>query len=336
VTAVATWSTHGLREDQARDASEGKLADLNMAWALTSPPRDRFDWSVRYRKVDMLTVGKLQSGRLAEFRPAFASNRQSFVGVVMNLSGRLRCTYRCGGEFVLEPGQLLMWESETACAFEVMDSHRQLYLLLPRDRTPPRLADVAARPSGPLPAGPGSGLLAVVAEQLSAINRELDQLSDAGLAIACHSLVDILDSALVLAPERQSLNASRLIGLRRYIEENLYDPRLCASTVAAAHGISVRTLQQLFSDAGTTVSSWIRERRLKACYRALSSADLSETVTEVAFRWGFNDAAHFSRRFKEAFGVTPSSVLVGCRSQHIDRRIVSTSRHHGPYDGTAG
>jgi hypothetical protein len=30
-----------LREDQARDASEGKLADLNMAWTLTFPPRDR-------------------------------------------------------------------------------------------------------------------------------------------------------------------------------------------------------------------------------------------------------------------------------------------------------
>jgi hypothetical protein len=46
--------------------------------------------------------------------------------------------------------------------------------------------------------------------------------------------------------------------------------------------------------------------------------------------------ADFSRRFKEAFGVTPSSVLVGCRSQHIDRRIAGTSRQHGPYDGTAG
>ena len=335
MTAVATWSTHGLREDQARDASEGKLADLNMAWTLTFPPRDRVEWSVRYRKVDMLTVGELQSGRLAEFRPAFASNRQSFVGVLMNVSGRLRCRYLGGGEFILEPGQLLIWESETACAFEVMDSHRQLYLLLPRDLTLPQLADAAARPSDPLPAGPGSGLRAVVAEQLSTINRELDQLSDAGLAIACHYLVDILDSALVLAQERAPFDASRLIELREYIEGNLYDPRLCASTIAAAHGISVRTLQQVFSDAGTTVSSWIRERRLKACYRALSSADLSETVTAVAFRWGFNDAAHFSRRFKEAFGVTPSSVLVGCRSQHIDRRIAGTSRHHGPYDGTA-
>jgi hypothetical protein len=77
-------------------------------------------------------------------------------------------------------------------------------------------------------AGPGSGLPAVVAEQLRTINRELDQLSDAGLAIACHYLVDILDSALVPAQERASFDASRLI-------------ELCASTIAAAQGISVRT-----------------------------------------------------------------------------------------------
>jgi len=90
------------------------------------------------------------------------------------------------------------------------------------------------------------------------------------------------------------------------------------STIAAAHGISVRTLQQLFSDAGTTVSSWIRERRLKACYRELSGADRFDTVTEVAFRWGFNDAAHFSRRFKQAFGVTPSSVFTDRQPQRAE------------------
>jgi hypothetical protein len=94
-------------------------------------------------------------------------------------------------------------------------------------------------------AGPGSGLPAVVAEQLRTINRELDQLSDAGLAIACHYLVDILDSALVPAQERASFDASRLIELQEHIEGNLYDPRLCTSTIAAAQGISVRTLQQV-------------------------------------------------------------------------------------------
>jgi AraC-like DNA-binding protein len=326
MTSAATWSTDGLREDQARNAAQGGLPDLTMAWELTFPPGDRVDLSVRYREVDTLTVGELRAGRPAGFRPALV-NTNAFVGVLFNLSGRLRCRYLSGGEFILEPGQLVIWESETVCAFEVMGPHQHLYLLLPRDRIPPRLADVATRPCGALHAGLGSGLLAVAAEQLRAINRELDGLSDAGLAIACRSVVDILDSAVVLAPERRSFNASRLVGLRQYIEDNLDNPGLCASTIAAAHGISVRTLQQLFADAGTTVSSWIRDRRLKACYRALSYAERSETVTDVAFRWGFNDAAHFSRRFKQAFGVTPSSVLIGCRSQGTGHRLAGSNLH---------
>jgi AraC-like DNA-binding protein len=31
-------------------------------------------------------------------------------------------------------------------------------------------------------------------------------------------------------------------------------------------------------------------------------------VTEIAFRWGFKDSAHFSRSFKREFGISPSEV----------------------------
>ena len=31
-------------------------------------------------------------------------------------------------------------------------------------------------------------------------------------------------------------------------------------------------------------------------------------MTDIAFRWGFCDAAHFSRVFKREFGATPSEV----------------------------
>jgi len=31
-------------------------------------------------------------------------------------------------------------------------------------------------------------------------------------------------------------------------------------------------------------------------------------VTEIAFRWGFKDSAHFSRAFKREFGISPSEV----------------------------
>jgi AraC-like DNA-binding protein len=34
-------------------------------------------------------------------------------------------------------------------------------------------------------------------------------------------------------------------------------------------------------------------------------------VSDSAFSWGFNDAAHFSRAFKERFSVTPREFGLG-------------------------
>ncbi|MEV4130220.1 helix-turn-helix domain-containing protein [Nocardia sp. NPDC049707] len=62
------------------------------------------------------------------------------------------------------------------------------------------------------------------------------------------------------------------------------------------------------------MSRRIRDRRLNACHRELTRARPTDTVTDVAFRWAFTDAGHFSRAFKQSFGVTPSSVLTHARS----------------------
>ena len=35
------------------------------------------------------------------------------------------------------------------------------------------------------------------------------------------------------------------------------------------------------------------------------------SVSDIAFSWGFNDAAHFSRAFKERFRVTPKEFRQG-------------------------
>ncbi|WP_202919456.1 helix-turn-helix domain-containing protein [Saccharothrix deserti] len=70
------------------------------------------------------------------------------------------------------------------------------------------------------------------------------------------------------------------------------------STTLIPVGVRRLNLQLAFADAGTAISGRIRDRRPKACYRELSQAGLTETVTDVALRWGFNDVAHFSRTFK--------------------------------------
>ena len=86
----------------------------------------------------------------------------------------------------------------------------------------------------------------------------------------------------------------------------LADPELGLERVAAEDGISPRSLQKLFASANQSFSTYLRSRRLERCRLDLSSpicASLS--ISEICFRWGFNGSAHFSRAFKERYGVSP-------------------------------
>ncbi|SJM71405.1 helix-turn-helix domain-containing protein [Gulosibacter sp. 10] len=94
---------------------------------------------------------------------------------------------------------------------------------------------------------------------------------------------------------------------RDYIEAHLGDQDLGTDSIAAAHYLSTRYLQHLFNEEGTTVSDYIRTRRLERCRLALlDPAQAPLSIFQIAQQWGFIDAAHFSRTFKSAYGVSPS------------------------------
>jgi AraC-like DNA-binding protein len=52
------------------------------------------------------------------------------------------------------------------------------------------------------------------------------------------------------------------------------------------------------------------KRRLDAAFRVLEEGRVHQ-VSQAALQCGFNDLSHFSRAFRNAFGVTPSSLLPG-------------------------
>jgi AraC family transcriptional regulator, exoenzyme S synthesis regulatory protein ExsA len=62
---------------------------------------------------------------------------------------------------------------------------------------------------------------------------------------------------------------------------------------------------------GTSPGRWLLERRLERSASLLQTTGLS--VTEVMFECGFEELSHFSRAFKEKFGLAPS-VYRGARS----------------------
>jgi AraC-like DNA-binding protein len=54
---------------------------------------------------------------------------------------------------------------------------------------------------------------------------------------------------------------------------------------------------------GTSPGKWLTQRRLDHARRLIETS--SKSVSEVAFSAGFENLSHFSRIFKEKYGVSP-------------------------------
>jgi len=92
----------------------------------------------------------------------------------------------------------------------------------------------------------------------------------------------------------------------RFIEKNLGDPSLTPESVASGLHVSPRYLRAIFAASGEKVSTYIRRRRLEECARRIRDPAWSgHTLTKIAFSWGFNSSPHFTRSFREQFGVSP-------------------------------
>lgn len=112
------------------------------------------------------------------------------------------------------------------------------------------------------------------------------------------------DSKLARGP----LEATLSLRITQYIRAHLADPDLSAARIAAAHGISVRHLYTVLARADISLGDWIRSHRLAECRRELAGPNARlRTIAATGRRWGFVDATHFSRVFKQAYGMSPRS-----------------------------
>ncbi|WP_344975422.1 helix-turn-helix domain-containing protein [Salinactinospora qingdaonensis] len=105
---------------------------------------------------------------------------------------------------------------------------------------------------------------------------------------------------------REPLHESMTGRIVEYMRQHLAEPDLSATRIARAHNISVRYLYVLLERSGISLGDWIRARRLEECRKALAKpTSRAVTIASIARRWGFTDPAHFSRAFRETYGVTP-------------------------------
>jgi AraC-like DNA-binding protein len=194
-------------------------------------------------------------------------------------------------------------------------ARKAVCVTFPRALLPLPQVDVARLTSVRIEGDRGTGaLISSLVLQLPDHLDDYDAQGGARLGVAILDLLTValaarLDADAKVAPETHQ--RALLTRIYAFIHQHLGDPELSPGSIAAAHHISVRYLHKLFETQEATVAGWIRQRRLDRCRSdLLDPAKRARPVSAIAARWGFPNAASFSRTFRAVYGVAPGEYRV--------------------------
>jgi len=119
-------------------------------------------------------------------------------------------------------------------------------------------------------------------------------------------IVNVLENKknqALIAYCRDLMTASK-VDLRSIMEDN-FNNHLDISDFARMSARSLATFRRDFKSCfGIPPGDWLRKKRLDYSKHLLATSD--KTVEEVVFEAGFKNRSHFSRIFKNKFGISPS------------------------------
>jgi len=115
---------------------------------------------------------------------------------------------------------------------------------------------------------------------------------------------------------RSALRERHFEELLEWVRAHLTEPiRLTA--LEQRSGYSRRSLQLAFQQRfGCGPMQWVRRQRLEQARQALLQPGATDSVSEIAARYGFRNLSMFSRDFSSHFGLRPSELLRDARRQN--------------------
>jgi AraC-like DNA-binding protein len=256
--------------------------------------------------------------RFVEFNSDSAVVRRSRAHIARSLEANYLIRFQLGSDSVcsqggadvhLKPGDFSLCDSERPYQLAFA---RPVSILTLRVRKSV-LQRYVGRPenlvSVPVSGSAGAGHLA------SRVIREIWQSADQALAPAvtprvANVVLELIASAYLgvgrANVDRSCLSSAQRIRILDFIEQGLGDPDLSPTMVARALNISPRHVHRLFAHDGNTVARYILRRRLEKVRAALVDPLLAGlSLTHISSEYGFRSLPHFSRLFREEFGIAP-------------------------------
>jgi len=267
--------------------------------------RDDREASIRGGEFGALRLCRVSMGRHLVAQSGPVGQREAPALKVLFQEEGTVTVRQAGQVHELSAGQWCALRKDLPFELEASETARQLAISLPCSEIagPGRRADWW-RQGRTFLRGPSQVLHACAsASVLTAAN-----LDEAQRRVIARQLVDLLQMTVQadeVAPP-PDIREDRRRAILSFIDRNLDDEELSVVRIAQSFGMSTRSVHKLFEGEARTVARVIWEKRLERCRDEMVDPSLAErSITEIAHCWGFSDSQHFSRAFKQRFGLAP-------------------------------
>lgn len=153
----------------------------------------------------------------------------------------------------------------------------------------------------------GTGLGAMVAAMTTRISIDRDTWSTDDFLDAAQSVADLLVRCVSGNGASDWSDVARSVA--DLVRAQSDDPALTPAVVAARLGWSLRHVQAVVRDLGTTPTEMIRGQRLTRARARLRDPGWSEAgIATIAHASGFGSVSVFNEAFRDAYGATPSAL----------------------------
>lgn len=329
---VGTITTDQVRVGQRSKFWEAAISDLYTRTTVEIKDPVKFYGRINWHKIGDVVLSDICSTRSVVARESrqIRASADNLIQINFQLEGT-GTVVQDGREVLTRPGEVTLYDSARPYEMRFDGPFRQLSVDFPRALLQGRLncsERVTARGfSGT--EGPGRFLYSYVQ---SLVMRKNDE----DLLIASHlqeNLFSLLYTALISLDQAGKNNDSDsrtmiLSRVKAHIKANLSDPTLSPVNTAKANGLSLRKLYYLFENEGTTVARFIQDSRLEQCRKEIEAANMPQrSICDIAMAWGFKDPAHFSRAFRDRFGLTPRDCRAWAR--RLPNESADSAELHG-------
>ncbi len=306
---MQAWSTRGLSPSR-KLAYWNALSSESIA-AMEVVPRDAraFEGEMLREAVGPLTVIDVRSAavRLAHTRAHVRRLDAPSYILLAPLNGRMQLSVDHGESVDLESGELCLLDHARTYQVEHGDGMRTLCVDIPRATIDSLL------PAPQKAVGVRLSLQRGAVRLLSGLLRELGAEMHPGALASftpafAQGLLGFIAEAYAAEPEAlpESSRGARAAALRARIDARLSEPDLAPADIAHEAGISERRLRAMLAAEGEGFMAYLLRRRLERCAERLRDPRWQcLSITQIAFRAGFNNATHFGYAFRRRYGMTP-------------------------------